>query len=125
MRWAVAGVLVWFLIFSLVPPPAEAIPPFQRAFAKRYGGNRNYDAQIQRANCLVCHTSNTDKRLKNDYGNALAIYLVKADYEDRKGDPAKAERYIEVGLKKAEDELSQYGLTFGEIIKSGKLPGGG
>jgi hypothetical protein len=123
MRWAVAGIATWFLVVSLVAD-AGAIPPFQRAFAKRYGGSRNYDAQIQRANCMLCHTSNTDKRLKNSYGDAVAIYLVKADYDERKGDPDKADRYIDVGLKRAEEELSPYGLTFGELIKQGKLPGG-
>ena len=114
-------------ILGLATVPAWAIPPFAEAFKKQYTekGNSAFDEAVKGAKCNVCHMGEK-KKDKNEYGKAVGKFLKKADFGEGKTDPKSddGKKAIAEGLTKAEAEKSAAGHTFGEVIKSGKLPGG-
>jgi hypothetical protein len=63
--------------------------------------------------------------MKNEYGKAVGKYLTKAKYNEIKEDETAAKKYIQEGLQKAEGEKGGAGKSYGELLKAGKLPGGG
>ena len=122
--------MLFMAIVSLSTMPAWAIPPFAEAFKKKYvEGNKDqaFVDAVGAAKCNVCHMGEK-KKDKNEYGKAVGMHLKKADFtgDAKKFDPKSEEgaKAIAEGLTKTEAEKSAAGKTFGEIIKSGKLPGG-
>jgi hypothetical protein len=101
---------------------AAALPPFNKEWVARYNDGDKV-AAFTEAKCNVCHEG-TSKKMKNDYGKVVGKYLTKAKYNEIKEDEASAKKYILDGLQKAEGEKNGSGKTFGEMLKSGKLPGG-
>lgn len=93
---------------------AEAFPPFKKAFDEKYmaEGSPLFAAYEGKSNCNVCHLG-TNKKKRNEYGEALDKLLSKDDMKQ----PEK----IAEALTKVESEKSG-SSTFGELIKTGKLP---
>jgi hypothetical protein len=101
---------------------ASALPPFNKEWVARYNEGDKV-AVFTEAKCNVCHEG-TSKKMKNEYGKVVGKYLTKAKYNEIKEDEGAAKKYILDGLQKAEGEKNGSGKTFGEMLKSGKLPGG-
>jgi hypothetical protein len=99
---------------------ASALPPFNAAWKAKYNPDEKNAAFVE-AKCNVCHAGES-KKMKNEYGKAVGKYLTKAKYTEIKEDEAAAKKYIEEGLAKAEGEKGGAGKSYGELIKSGKLP---
>src|SRR5262245_42656135 len=95
-------------------PAAQAFPPFKIQFDKRYmaEGSALQKAYEGKSTCNVCHVG-ADKKKKNDYGVALDKLLGRDDLQN-------AEK-IQQALEKVESEKSG-AMTFGDLIKEGKLP---
>src|SRR5437868_12954446 len=102
---------------------ASALPPFNKEWVAKYNeGEKN--AAFKEAKCNICHAGES-KKMKNEYGKAVGKYLTKAKYNEIKEDEAAAKKYIQEGLQKAEGEKGSAGTSYGEVLKAGKLPGGG
>src|SRR3954449_9656125 len=102
---------------------ASALPPFNKEWVAKYNdGDKN--AAFKEAKCNVCHAGES-KKMKNEYGKAVGKYLTKAKYNAIKEDEAAAKKYILEGLQKAEGEKGAAGKAYGDLLKAGKLPGGG
>jgi hypothetical protein len=106
--------------------PALATKPFKDEFDKKYNvkspssdTEKSLAEKVNTAKCNVCHEG-TSKKKRNVYGQAVNVYLKKADMKDI----AK----IQEALAKVEADHSVKGddksPTFGDLIKQGKLPGG-
>jgi len=90
---------------------AEARPQYLKAFATKY---KNLTAQAKKVKCNVCHFGKKKKN-RNDYGEALMKHVGKKNQKDPK--------IIDKALTKTESEKKSKGVTFGSLIKAGKLPG--
>ncbi|MFQ5733547.1 MAG: hypothetical protein ACE5KM_16535, partial [Planctomycetaceae bacterium] len=90
---------------------AEARPNyFSKGFVKKYP---KLAGQAKKAKCYVCHGKK--KKNRNDYGKAVMKYIGK-----------KKQKNVDAimrALTKAESEKNADGVTFGSLIKAGKLPG--
>ena len=62
----------------------------------------------------MCHVGKKKKN-RNDYGKALAKLMGKKNQ--------KAAEAIDAAFAKAEKKKNAKGVTFGSLIKDGKLPG--
>lgn len=112
---------------------ASALPPINVQWHEKYAALKGeVEAKLgteSTAKCNVCHVGKS-KKDKNDYGKAVGKFVTKAGItkiKEEAGDDldkatAATKKYILEGLEKAEGEKSTSGKTFGEIIKSGKLP---
>jgi hypothetical protein len=100
------------IMFAAGPQQAEARPNFPGAFAKQYPALK---AQVSKVKCGVCHPVK-DKKKRNNYGMALRKALGAKKVKDK----AK----LAAALTKTEKEKSATkDMTFGDLIKAGKLPG--
>jgi hypothetical protein len=80
------------------------------------------------ARCMVCHEPGNDRKLRNRYGKELAKLLIPADWDASKKYPGETDKSkIDDALKKVAemhvDPNDPKSLTYGELIKSGKMPG--
>lgn len=96
---------------------AEARPQYRTQFKKTYPDLAK--KQGKAVNCLVCHEKKDDgkpdNKKRNIYGKALTKAVGKKNQKDKKK--------IEEALKKTEKEKSAIkDMTFGDLIKAGKLP---
>ena len=117
---------------------AQALPQFKKAFEEKYvtnSTNAAFQATVRKEGCSVCHVKgDNDKSHRNDYGKALAKFTggtVKKDLAAAKkagGDAAYNAKLAEVlktlddAFTKVEAEKSPSGMTYGDLIKAGKLP---
>ena len=111
---------------ALAVQSASALPPFNKEWTGKYvegNGNPKFVEAVGTAKCNVCHVG-TSKKDRNDYGMAVSKFLTKAKYNEIKDDEAAAKKYILEGLEKAAAEKNGGGKSYGEMIKSGELPGG-
>lgn len=90
---------------------AEARPQYLKAFAAKYP---KLAAQAKKAKCNVCHFGKK-KTNRNDYGKAVSKGFKKKN--------CKVPKIIDAALTGAEKEKNAKGVTFGSLIKEGKLPG--
>lgn len=126
MKKVSVSVLLGLFVIVCSFQPAAALPPINKEWTGKYvegNGNAKFVEAVGTAKCNVCHVG-TSKKEKNEYGAAVAKFVTKAKYNEIKEDPDAAKKYILEGLQKAEAEKSSAGKSFGEIIKSGELPGG-
>lgn len=112
---------------------ASALPPINVQFHEKYSALKGeVEAKLgteSTAKCNVCHVGKS-KKDKNEYGKAVGKYVTKAAITKIKEDAgddldkaqAETKKYILEGLDKTEAEKSPSGKTYGEILKSGKLP---
>jgi DUF4097 and DUF4098 domain-containing protein YvlB len=89
----------------------EARPNYKKAFDTTY----EKVAKDNKTNCNVCHKEGTDdKKMRNNYGEALAKNIAKMEKDEAK---------IKEAFTKTEKEKSAIeGKTFGDLLKDGKLP---
>ena len=120
----VCAALMACIVLIAMSAPAMAIPPFKKAFDEYYGKNADLKKASDEAKCNVCHFG-TSKKMKNDYGKALAELLKKDKFkEDRlKAEPDAVKKDIEEAFKKVEDAKSKGGEKFSDRLKAGTLPG--
>ncbi len=122
------NVVVVVILANILASPAQAIPPFKKQFDAMYvEGNKDtaFVATVKKAKCFVCHDRKKDdegkasKKNRNAYGEELSKLL------DKKADKKNVEKIKKALLQVAaihsnpKDDKSP---TFGELIKSGKLP---
>lgn len=129
MKRVCSWILCGFLVLSIAlvsANSARAIAPFKKEFENLYvkadgtESEKALAAAVATAKCDICHKGEKKKE-RNAYGDALDKLL------DKKAD-AKDVAKIQAALKTVEAEHSDpkdpKSPTFGELIKSGKLPGG-
>jgi hypothetical protein len=123
------AVLAWF------GQSAQALPPINVQWHEKYSSLKDavvaaYGEETT-AKCNVCHVAGKSKKEKNAYGAAVGKFITKAGVNKIKEDAgdnvekanADTKAYILEGLAKAEGEKAASGKSYGELIKSGKLPG--
>ena len=106
---------------------AIAIPAFKKAFDKRVTSvskNAGLVAAAKEAKCNVCHFGKS-KKMKNDFGKALATLLKKANYKSTRiqAEPEKVKAEFDAAFKKVWAMKNPKGVVYGTFIKDGKLPG--
>ncbi len=123
MKKFVVTLLVGALAFSAYLGTAHARPKYPPIFMDYYKDNAGVSAAAKEAKCNVCHDPK-DKKIRNEYGKAVNKNLKKEDFDKLKDNAQGLSKKVGEALKAAEDEKNSEGKTFGEIIKSGKLPAG-
>ena len=91
---------------------ADARPYYRKAFKKKYPALKALEAKTK---CNVCHINKKKKKFRNDYGKAMMKSLGKKK--------VKKTELIDAALTKTEKVKNAKGVTFGSLIKAGKLPG--
>lgn len=76
---------------------------------------------IKEKKCNVCHGK--DKKIRNDFGNAMLKHITKEDYMSLKSDKEKLHKKVDEAIQAALKEKSPEGKSFGELIDAGLLPG--
>ena len=114
MKGLMRGMIVAGCVAGLVigfGAPVEARPNYKKAF------DTNYEkvAKDNKTTCVVCHKEGTDdKKMRNNYGEALAKNIAKMEKDEAK---------IKEAFEKTEKEKSAIkDKTFGDLLKDGKLP---
>ncbi len=113
MKGMVRGLLVTGLFAGLVVGAnvgrVDARPKYKGQFEKAY----SEVAKNNKIECTVCHEG-TDKKKRNNYGEALMKNVGKNEMDEAK---------IKEALTKTESEKSAIkDKTFGDLLKDGKLP---
>ncbi|RCS54583.1 hypothetical protein DTL42_05455 [Bremerella cremea] len=115
---------------SISVQSAFAVKAFGEAFAERYNliepktdAEKSLAAAVKEAKCTLCHGEKS-KKVRNEYGQALAELLDKSDYgaKRRKDEPEAVQKELFEAFDKVAKEKSESGQTFGEKIAEGKLP---
>ena len=114
MKGLVRGLLATGALFGLVMGVnvgrVEARPKYKSVFTKQY-------PDVEKNNkieCTVCHAEGTDRKKRNNYGEALKKKITEKETDEEK---------IKEALKKTEPEKSAIkDKTFGDLLKEGKLP---
>lgn len=115
MRRIVTGALVLGACTFLIPGIAGARPQYAQAFIKEH--DIKADTPLGKAGCNICH-SGADKKMRNAFGKEVEKAL------GGKTNVSPAD--FTTALKKAEAAVSADKKTkYGDLIKAGKLPGGG
>ena len=143
MTRLIGRTLLTGLLVGMCVAPAAAIAPFKKVFFDVYvkpdsaEPNEKAFAAVAESKatgeCWVCHAKwkGADKHVRNSYGKALSSLLDKKNFssERREAEPDKCDKEIRdalekiAGMKSNPDDASS--PTFGELIKSGKLPSDG
>lgn len=104
---AIAG-----LMLTALPQEAAARPQYPKALAKKY--EKVKDA-LGEKKCGACHgEGGKNKKVLSDYGKALKEALGAKNVKD--------EDKINEALEKVAEKEAESGKTYGELLKSGKLP---
>ncbi len=115
--------LLAVFMLGLFTQSAFALPAVCKQFLEKAYADSPIAAAAKEAKCNICHYGKSKKN-RNDYGKCLReLGVTKENYEKLKDDPEKLEATLNEIFKKAEAAKSVSGKTFGELIKSGKLPG--
>lgn len=126
MKKVCVSVVLGLVAAALCVQNASALPPFNKEWTEKYvegNGNPKFVEAVGTAKCNVCHMG-TSKKDHNEYGIAVKKYLTKAKYNEIKDDDVAAKKYILEGFQKAEAEKNGGNKTYGDLLKSGELPGG-
>jgi hypothetical protein len=104
----------------LLNDSSQARPPYPALFMDEYKANVDVVKAAKAAKCKICHdVAGKFKNDCNEYGQALGRHITGADYKMLKADLAAK---VSAAFKEMEKEKNAAGMTFGDIIKSGKLP---
>lgn len=115
-----SGLSLAVLSLAVTPQQAQARPQYRAEFGKKY---ENLKELIDEKKCFVCHPKADDKKVNNDYGEALKTALGGKNERDKEK-IAEALVKIEAEPSKVPKEPGGKEMkTFGELIKEGKLPG--
>ena len=121
MKKLVATLLIGTLAWPVLLSSAEARMPYKDLFIDHYKGNEAVVKLASEAKCTICHDPMA-KKIRNDYGKAINKTLTKADFDMLKANEVALKTKVVAALQAAEGEKNKDGKSFGEIIKSGKLP---
>jgi hypothetical protein len=123
---SIAIVLVLGLCFNAVLARPQYKQAFDAMYVKKDSSNPAEKAlaeAVASAKCLVCHGKNDegkeDKKIRNHYGMAIAKLVGK-----NQKDKAKIEAALEAVAAEKSDPNKPNSLTFGQLLKEGKLPAG-
>ena len=104
---------------------------FRKMYVKPDGSDdeKMFAKEVAEAKCFVCHVPGKTKEERNSYGKELAKAIKPADWEAGKKWPGETDKAkIDEALKKVADmhvdPNDPKSPTFGDLIKSGKLPAG-
>lgn len=118
VRTALFGVLL-----SAVAPAvahSEHMREFYNLYTKGKGADGDFRNLARKAKCNLCHQGKEERANYNPYGEELTLHLTEEDRKDKEK--------IVAALKTVADKTSNpddpSAPTFGELIASGKLPGG-
>jgi hypothetical protein len=121
----VCGAATW-----LIPPGnAEAIPLFYKTFETKYAGadaKPEFATLVKETKCNVCHVKGEKKEVRNAYGEALhdaGLDKKKYPKERIEAEADAVEKEVMEALEKVAKEKSAGGMTYGDLLKAGKLPG--
>jgi hypothetical protein len=109
-RLAFLGLTVAVAMILASQDQAEARPKYLKGFATSY---KSVAPLAKKAKCGVCHYGKSKKN-RNDYGKAMMKNVKKNE---------KGAEAITAAIKKTEAAKNAKGVTFGSLIKAGKLPG--
>lgn len=119
-RLVAGGIALAVLSIALAPRTAEARPQYRAEFAKKY---ENLKEQVEEKKCFVCHPNGENKKINNDYGDALKKALGTKNEKDKKKIDEALEKIEKEPSKVPKEPGGKEMKTFGELIKEGKLPG--
>lgn len=114
------GAVVLVCIFST---PSPGIIQFHKEFVAVYveqSDNEEFVRAVKEARCFICHVGKK-RTNRNVYGQQLSELL------DKKADRANKKKIHEALAQVAQmpsDPENEKSPTFGELIKTGQLPGG-
>lgn len=95
---------------GMLSTTAQARPLYLKQFSEMYPEVK--EAAVVK--CGVCHIGAPGGKKWNDYGTAFGKTLGGAN--------VKQAQAVQTGLKKTEGEKGTAGMTFGDLLKEGKLP---
>jgi hypothetical protein len=137
MRKTAVAFFGLLVVGSMMTSAAIALPEFKKEFEKKYvapAKDSQFSQLTKDAARNVCHVKDQKKDVRNAYGEALAK-LVQGDAKKRlkKAEQAGGSDAKDAEMKKlldeindamikAEGEKSPSGSTFGELLKTHKLP---
>lgn len=119
---------------GLVVGTAQSRPQYFGEFKKLYvkpdgsDDEKMFAKEVTEAKCFVCHVAGKTKEERNSYGKELAKAIKPADWDASKKYPGETDKAkIAEALKKVADihvdPNDPKSPTYGDLIKSGKLPG--
>jgi hypothetical protein len=110
-------------LFSL-SRPSQARPLYPPLFIEEYKDNADVVKAATEAKCNVCHdAAGKSKKDRNEYGKALTKHMPNAaEFKMLMGNKPALKARVSAALKATEKEKNAAGKTFGDIIKTGKLP---
>lgn len=115
--------LVALFVVGLLVQSAMARPDYKKVL-DTVSKDTKVAPVVEELKCNVCHVDKEEKKVRNDYGQALIkCGLTEEKYKELKADKEKLADFVKEIMKKAEAEKSASGATFGELIKAGKAPG--
>jgi hypothetical protein len=115
--------LVGLFLVGMLVQSAQARPDYKKVLDAA-SKDTKIAPVVEELKCNVCHVDKEEKKVRNDYGQALVkCGLSEEKYKELKADKEKLADFIKEVMKKAEAEKSASGATFGELIKAGKAPG--
>lgn len=110
------------IVSGLAASSAYALPPINMAFLDAYKSSP-IAALAREARCDVCHVG-PEQETRNDYGlTLLRLGVTQEAFMELRRDQEKLAEFFNEAFKKAEEEESVSGVKFGELIRSGRLPG--
>jgi hypothetical protein len=114
---------VGLLVVGLLAQSALARPDYKKVVDSATKDTKIAPV-VEELKCNFCHVDKQEKKVRNDYGQALAkCGLSEEKFKELKADKEKLAEYVKEAMKKAAAEKSASGVTFGELIKAGKAPG--
>ncbi len=115
--------LVALFVVGLLVQSAMARPDYKKVL-DTVSKDTKVASVVEELKCNVCHVDKEEKKVRNDYGQALIkCGLTEEKYKELKADKEKLAEFVKEIMKKVEAEKSASGATFGELIKAGKAPG--
>jgi hypothetical protein len=123
-------VVLWVAAFAFLGnvPSAHAIKNFKDQFEEKYVKADSSEPKdvafreaVDKAKCMICHEGKS-KKGRNTYGRALSKLLNKDTDADNRDKIVEALDKV-ASLKV--DPRNPQSPAFGDLIRQGKLPGGG
>ena len=127
MKKFVVTLLVGVFAFAVCLSSAQARPAYPNMVKETYKDQEAIVTKVQAADkCNFCHDPDSkSKKDHNPYGKFFKKHMPTDEFMKLK-DPADKEKLakkVAEALKATEADKHANGKTFGEVIKSGKLPG--
>lgn len=111
-RIAVFGALAAAAMLFSAGDRAQARPTYLKQFMVKYEA---LAAQARQAKCNVCHYGKSKKN-RNDWGQAIMNHIGEKNQRD-------VEKIIEALTNAEKEQKPGTEMTFGDLLKAGKLPG--